>query len=85
LTWALLDEQISADEFSELDDALLNDGQARETYVGSVQLHADLLAHFARDAAALAPASQKSPVLGFLDGGTPPLGLRSNPVEGASS
>ncbi|HEX2477074.1 MAG TPA: hypothetical protein VHK01_20130 [Lacipirellulaceae bacterium] len=85
LTWVLLDEQISAEEFNELENALLNDVQAREKYVGCVQLHTDLLTHFARDAAPPASASTKSPILGFLNAGMPPLGLQSNPVEGASS
>jgi hypothetical protein len=85
LTWALLDEQISTYEFSELDNTLLNDVQARETYVGCVQLHTDLLAHFARDAAPPVPASTKSPVLGFLNAGMPPLGLQSNPAADANS
>jgi hypothetical protein len=85
LTWALLDEQMSADEFTELDNALLNDVQARATYVGCVQLHANLMAHFARDSAPSSLASTKSPVLGFLNVGMLPLGLVSNPVEGTSS
>jgi hypothetical protein len=78
LTWALLDEQITDDEKSLLENALLSDVHAREAYIGCVQLHADLSAHFAGAAAPPAP-STKSPVLGFLNAGMPPLGLQSNP------
>ena len=85
LTWALLDEQISAEEFSELDNALLNDVQARQTYVGCVQFYGDLLAHFACYAAPPASPSTKSPILGFLNAAMPPLGLQSNQVEGTGS
>jgi hypothetical protein len=85
LTWALLDEQITDDEKSLLENALLSDVQAREAYIGCVQLHADLIAHFAENATPPAMASSKSPVLGFLNAGLPPLGLQSNPIEGPSS
>jgi hypothetical protein len=85
LTWALLDDQINADEFTELDNALLNDVQARQTYVGCVQLHRDLLAHFACYAAPPASPSTRSPILGFLNAAMPPLGLQSNQVEGTGS
>jgi hypothetical protein len=86
LTWALLDEQITSDEKSLLENALLSDAQARETYVDCVQLQADLISHFAGDAAPpAASASSKTPVLGFLNAGMPPLGLPSNLAEGTSS
>jgi hypothetical protein len=84
LTWALLDEQITSDEKSLLETALVSDVQSRETYVECVRLHTDLVAHYAGNAAPPAPASTKSPVLGFLNAGMPPLGLQSNPVEGTS-
>jgi len=74
LTWALLDEQISDDEFGLLDNLLLSDQKARQSYVGCVQLHAELMAHFAD------PAGKKTTtgtqVLGFLSGDSS-LGLPS--------
>jgi hypothetical protein len=85
LTWALLDEQITSDEKSLLENALLSDAQARQTYVDCVQLQADLISHFAGDAAPPASALSKSPVLGYLNAGMPPIGLPSNLAEGTSS
>jgi hypothetical protein len=73
LTWALLDEQISDDEFVLLDSLLLSDEKARQSYVGCVQLHAELLAHFADPAKKTANGTQ---VLGFLSGESS-LGLPS--------
>ena len=46
LTWALLDEQISDDEMSLLDNLLLSDDAARRRYIDCVQLHTDLMQHF---------------------------------------
>jgi hypothetical protein len=74
LTWALLDEQITDDEFGLLDSLLLSDEKARQSYVGCVQLHADLVAHFA-DPAPKKTASGTQ-VLGFL-AGDPLLSLPS--------
>ena len=78
LTWALLDEQITDDEFGLLDNLLLSDDKARQSYVGCVQLHADLMAHFAD------PAKKKTAkgtqVLGFL-GGDSSLGLHTTGGE----
>jgi hypothetical protein len=47
LTWALVDENISDDELPLLESLLLSDDAARGTYVGCIQLHSDLLSHFA--------------------------------------
>jgi hypothetical protein len=47
LTWALLDEQMNDDDLHLLDNLLLSDDKARQSYIGCVQLHADLMAHFA--------------------------------------
>lgn len=47
LTWALLDEQITDDEMSLLDNLLLSDDAARQCYLECVQLHVDLMAHYA--------------------------------------
>ena len=83
LTWALLDEQISDDEFGLLDTLLLSDDKARDSYIGCVQLHADLLAHFAAPAtAAGAKAGGGSPVFGFLNANLP-LNLQSPSSEEA--
>jgi len=75
LTWAMVDEQINAGEFELLDSLLLSDDAARETYIGCVQLHVDLMHHFA-DSSAKAPASGGSPVMGFLSDFVPPTGLQ---------
>jgi hypothetical protein len=86
LTWALLDEQISDDEMSLLDNLLLSDDAARNRYVECVQLHVDLLAHYASPApAASAKPISKSPVLGFLNSGTPPLSFDFPPAEDVKS
>ena len=71
LTWALIDDQIESGEFQLLESMLLSDDAARDEYLNCVQLHADLVAHFAKPADAA--AAGKSPVLGFLGGGVPPL------------
>jgi hypothetical protein len=47
LTWALVDESISVDELPLLESLLLSDDAARGTYVRCMQLHSDLLSHFA--------------------------------------
>lgn len=71
LTWALVDEQINSDDIHLLEGLLLSDDQARGTYVNCIQLHTDLMAHFAKPAAA--GADGKPPVLGFLGGAVPPI------------
>ena len=78
LTWALLDEQISDDEFGLLDNLLLSDEKARQSYVGCVQLHAELMAHFADPAKKKTTASTQ--VLGFLSDDSS-LGLHSTGGE----
>ncbi len=76
LTWALLDEGISDDEMSLLDTLLLSDDKARERYVECVQLHTDLMAHYADSSkTAGATPGSKSPVLGFLNAGSSSLDL----------
>ena len=71
LTWALVDEQISDDEFAQLNSVLLRDDKSRDTYLGCIQLHADLMAHFAAPKADDQAARSKMPVLGFLNDSTP--------------
>lgn len=86
LTWALLDEQITADEFGLLDTLLLSDDAARGAYIGCVQLHNDLLFHFSdQQKAATTGAVTKSPVLGFLNEAGHPLGLQPPTAEDARS
>jgi anti-sigma factor RsiW len=71
LTCALVDGQIDSGEFQLLESMLLSDDAARREYLECMQLHTDLLAHFAKPAGVAADG--KSPVLGFLGGGVPPL------------
>jgi hypothetical protein len=82
LTWALLDEQITEDEVALLDNLLLSDDKARSTYVRCVQMHTELVGHFAaqREKAGTATAA-KSPVLGFLNAGMLPAELQLPPAE----
>ena len=81
LTWALLDEQINDDEFMLLDNLLLSDEHARKSYVGCVQLHTDLMSHFAAlPAKTGSKAGSGSQILGFLNSGAP-LGFQSPSAE----
>jgi len=74
LSWALLDDYINGEEFTELEDLLLNDKIARESYIGCVQLHADLASHFAAPTPATTPARPaRTPILGFLGTDSGPL------------
>jgi hypothetical protein len=82
LTWDLLDEQITDDEMTLLDSLLLSDDQARNRYIECVQLHVDLMAHFATPANQTTPSGAgKSPVLGFLNAGMPTIGMQSQQPE----
>jgi len=77
LSWALLDEQITDEEFRLLDTLLLSDDAARTSYVGCVQLHTDLLFHFGeQQKVGAGAAATKSPILGFLNEAIPPLGMQ---------
>lgn len=81
LTWALLDEQINDDEFMLLDILLLSDDKARGSYLGCVQLHADLMAHFAVPSGPAATNPENgSRILGFLNSDMP-LGMQSTGEE----
>lgn len=77
LVWALLDDQISDDDRSRLEQLIASDEQARETYVQCVQMHVDLQDHFAGTTKPAIPPNEskpaKSPVLGFLNQGPPEL------------
>jgi hypothetical protein len=84
LTWALLDEQINDDEFHLLDNLLLSDENARDSYIGCVQLHADLMSHFAAlPAETGSNVGSGSQILGFLNSDLP-LGLQSPSAEEAT-
>ncbi len=82
LTWSLVDEQVDADEFRLLENLLLSDDKARDTYIGCVQLHVDLMAQFAappREAGA--KVSTGSQILGFLNADVSGFGFESPSTE----
>lgn len=82
LSWALIDGQINDDEFALLDTLLLSDDKARSSYLGCVQLHADLMSHFAvpTGKSGVKPGTQ---VLGLLSGESP-VGFQSPSKEATS-
>ncbi len=83
LTWALLDDQITGEEVALLENLLLSDDKARDSYLGCVQLHAGLVSYFAEPQARAAKESAASPqVLGFLKDVTP-LGFGCSSEEAA--
>jgi hypothetical protein len=83
LTWALLDEQINDDEFHLLENLLLSDEKARDSYIGCVQLHSELIAHFAGSTEqAGAKSGGGSQILSFLHTDSS-LGLQSPSSEEA--
>lgn len=49
LTFALLDEQIAAEQIKRLEELLTSDAQAREIYLTCVQMHVDLHEVFAAE------------------------------------
>jgi hypothetical protein len=73
LTWAAIDEVATDDDVRLLDSLLLSDDEAVEDYVGCVQLHVDLLAHFATGSGSATEPGKSA--FGFLNGGTLPLGI----------
>ncbi len=80
LTWALLDEQINDDEFDLLENLLLSDANARDSYLRCIEMHSGLMTEFA------APSIEtggKSPVLGFLNADLP-LGYQPSAEDAAS-
>ena len=86
LTWALVDEQITDDEMALLDNLLLSDDQARKHYVDCMHLHSDLMLFYSTTSAdAKSKGTSKSPVLGFLNAGAPPLGYDFPPAEDVKS
>jgi hypothetical protein len=84
LTWALLDEQITDAEMSELDLLLRTDGTARESYVRCMQLHADLASRFApREKTPSTAGTKATQILGFLKMDTPFTGVDAPTADGA--
>lgn len=77
LTWALLDDNISDDEMSLLDTLLLTGDDARNRYIECVQLHTDLMAHYAEPSQGAVGAFSKSPILSSLNTGMSSIGLPS--------
>jgi hypothetical protein len=77
LTWALVDDQINDDDMRFLESLMLSDDKARGTYIECIQLHADLVSHFAAKDAQASPG--KSPVLSFLNGVTPQVDVQPSP------
>jgi hypothetical protein len=78
LTWALVDEQINEDEFGLLENLLLSDDEARDVYIDCIQLHTELLAHYAEPAPSAGDSQRPcSPVLSFLNAGLPGMGADS--------
>ena len=82
LVWALLDEQITDEEFRRLEQLIVSDDQARATYLQCVQMHVDLSDYYAKNQSAQsdsqddesqASGPQRSPVLGFLGQGMPTM------------
>jgi hypothetical protein len=76
LTWAMLDDQISEHEFEQLNRTLLSDNKSRDSYLQCVQLHADLMAHFA-ETPCVAKRATGTTILGMLNADNPSLGLQS--------
>lgn len=70
LVGQMLDDSLADQEFEELEKMLLASEDARKKYVGLMQLHFDLMAHFQPS---LSPIKPKSPVLGFLSESLSPL------------
>jgi hypothetical protein len=73
LTWALLDGEISDDDVSLLDTLLLTGEDARNQYIECVQLHTDLMAHFAKPSNAGGKVREESGMLSFLNTGSSTL------------
>jgi len=86
LTWALVDEHITDDEMTLLESLLLSDDQARQRYIDCTRLHADLTLHYAKPIPTTSDTgTSRSPVLGFLNAGIPPLGYDLPPAEDLKS
>jgi hypothetical protein len=82
LSWALLDQYASDDDISLLDSLLLADDEARKIYLECVQMHSDLMIHFARDNDGATTAPTGGPAVpGFLHSTPPAIGGASQVVE----
>ena len=85
LTWALLDEQILDDEMKLLDNLLLSDDSARDTYIQCVQLHTDLMQYHRQPMPQATSRTGKSLVLGFLSDSLPAMTVESPPSGDATT
>jgi hypothetical protein len=84
LSWALLDEHISEAEMSELEQLLLTDAKARDSYFRCTQLHGDLASHFTpQDKSSTKSSAKGMPILGFLNSNTPLTGIDSPTADDA--
>jgi len=80
LIWALLDDQIEAEDAKHLEELIKGSEQVRLRYIQCAELHADLYAHY--QMGMVNPIEVQSPVLGSLLGGLPaPLGSSSSLVD----
>jgi hypothetical protein len=80
LTWALLDDYAAKDDVTLLENLLLSDDKARAAYLNCIQLHSDLMSHFAAPVSAQESRSSgrsKPTVLGFLNAPLPPLDVET--------
>jgi hypothetical protein len=85
LTWSLVDGEITDDELALLDSLLLSDEPARKCYAECVQLHVDLMAHYAaQPTSAIDPSQSKPTVLGSLSAGMPLPDIDLPQVEDAN-
>jgi hypothetical protein len=76
LIWALLDDQIEADDAKRLEALIRGNEQVRLRYMQCAEIHADLYSHFQTGPV------KPSPVLGSLPGDMPvPLGGTSSLAE----
>ena len=68
LTWAMVDEQIEDNQWSELQKLLTDNTAARLAYIEAIQLHTDLLFHFRDPQTDESTKKQETPILGSLGG-----------------
>jgi hypothetical protein len=82
LTWALLDDEITEDDVSLLDTLLLTGESARNRYVECVQLHTDLMTHFANEGESDGKGGEKLQIMSFLNASSSNINMPSpRPAE----
>ncbi|MCG8449002.1 MAG: hypothetical protein MI725_05420 [Pirellulales bacterium] len=77
LIWALLDDTIQESDARRLEELLQDNLQVRTRYLDCIQLHSNLVQHFAQHSDTGSGDTPQSPVLGSL--GDIPLGSDSTP------